>query len=163
MHSTIIRMCRWGILARIGIALSVLWAVASAGAVLPVDSPRVMPKQRVIPSSYIVVYRNGVASDTVSSELAARFGLKLNFSYRHALRGAAVTMASALVEKVLADPRVAYIEPDVERTAATQILPMGIDVSMRTWMRRLTSTASTLTSMWTLQSWIPASISTTPT
>jgi subtilisin len=127
MHSEIIRMCRWGLSARIGITLCVLWAAASAGAALPVDSPRAMPTQRVIPSSYIVVYRSGVASDTVSGELAARFGLTLNFSYRHALQGAAVTMASALVEKVLADPRVAYIEPDVVMTAAAQILPTGID------------------------------------
>ena len=116
-----------GLPARIGVLSLLLWAAAVAGAPKTGTLPYVAPGQRIIPDSYIVVYRKGVVSDTVSSELAVRFGLTLKFRYRHALQGAAVRMPPALVDKVRADPRVAYIEPDVMMTAAAQTLPTGVD------------------------------------
>ncbi|MGD2138318.1 MAG: S8 family serine peptidase [Gammaproteobacteria bacterium] len=76
---------------------------------------------------YIVVFHDDVEVDTVADELAGRFSLAVHFRYRHALRGMAVSMPPELLERLSADPRVAYIEPDVVMSAAAQALPTGID------------------------------------
>ena len=87
----------------------------------PAESPR------VIPSSYIVVFNDGVATDVAVNELKGRFNLSVGFRYRHALRGMAVKMPEKLLTKLAADPRVAYIEQDVVVQAAAQILPTGVN------------------------------------
>ena len=87
----------------------------------PSESPR------VIPSSYIVVFNEGVDVDTAANELKGRFSLSVGFRYRHALRGMAVKMSEKLLTRLAADPRVAYIEQDVVVSAAAQILPTGIN------------------------------------
>ena len=78
-------------------------------------------------SRYVVVYRPDVSADAVSSDLAARLGLSVSFRFRHVLRGAAISMPAAQVPRVLADPRVLYLEPDVLMKAAAQLLPSGVD------------------------------------
>ena len=87
----------------------------------PAESPR------VIPSSYIVVFNEGVDVDTAVNELKGRFNLSVGFRYRHALRGMAVKMPEKLLTELAADPRIAYVEQDVVVRVAAQILPTGID------------------------------------
>ena len=82
---------------------------------------------RVIPSSYIVVFHDDVDTDVTASELKGRFNLSVRFRYRHALRGMAVKMPEQVLAKLAADPRVAYIEPDVMVSTSAQILPTGVD------------------------------------
>jgi subtilisin len=93
------------------------WLYAAPPAELP----------RVIPSSYIVVFHDDVDTDVTASELKGRFNLSVSFRYRHALRGMAVKMPERVLAKLAADPRVAYIEPDVIVSINGQTLPTGID------------------------------------
>jgi subtilisin len=83
--------------------------------------------QRIIPSSYIVVFKDDVDTDVAANDIKGRFNLSVGLRYRHALRGMAVKMPEKLLAKVAADPRVAYIEPDVIVSINAQILPTGID------------------------------------
>ncbi|MGD2073945.1 MAG: S8 family serine peptidase [Gammaproteobacteria bacterium] len=117
---------RSGLAARIAGCCLLLSPVGS-GAAAQADPPPVSPARDVAASAYIVVYREGVPPEAASNELASRLDLRLVFTYRHALRGAAFVMPPALAQSLLADPRVAYVEPDVLMTAAAQILPTGID------------------------------------
>jgi subtilisin family serine protease len=87
----------------------------------PAESPR------VIPSSYIVVFHDDVDTDVAADELKGRFNLTVGFRYRHALRGMAVKMPEQVLAKLAADPRVAYIEPDVMVSINAQTLPTGVD------------------------------------
>jgi len=84
---------------------------------------------RVIPSQYIVVFKDTVDTDTAANELAGRFNMSVLFRYRHALRGMAVIMPPKLLDKLSADPRVAYIEQDVMVSIDAQTLPTGVDRS----------------------------------
>ena len=81
----------------------------------------------VVPSSYIVVFHDDVDTDATVNELKGRFNLSVGFRYRHALRGMAVKMPEQVLAKLAADPRVAYIEPDVIVSINAQTLPTGID------------------------------------
>jgi hypothetical protein len=83
---------------------------------------------RIIPSHYIVVFKEGSDTDKVTNKFLNRFGaLEVNFRYRHALRGMAVKMPPQLLAKVAADPSVAYIEPDVMVSLNAQTLPTGVN------------------------------------
>lgn len=85
------------------------------------------PRAEVIPSSYIVVYKTGVESDVATNELASRYGAGVKFVYRHALRGAAVTLPQSRLAALLKHPAVAYIEPNLVVRIAAQILPTGVN------------------------------------
>jgi subtilisin len=83
---------------------------------------------------YIVALRPGVDSDAVASEHRARFGESVERVYHFAFRGYAAVIPTVRLDDVRADPRVAYVTPDlpVEATAArpvgsTQVVPTGID------------------------------------
>jgi subtilisin family serine protease len=88
-------------------------------------SPAELP--RVIPSSYVVVFHDNVDTDVAADELKGRFNISVSFRYRYALRGMAVKMPEKVLAKLAADPRVAYIEPDVIVSINAQTLPTGID------------------------------------
>jgi len=88
----------------------------------PAESPR------VIPEHYIVVFKDGVDTDVAANHFKGRFkSMTMRHRYRHALRGMSVKMPQAIRDKLAADPRVAYIEPDVIVSIDAQILPTGID------------------------------------
>jgi subtilisin family serine protease len=89
-------------------------------------APPADPAQE-IPSGYIVVFKPDVDTDLAANELAGRFNMAVSFRYRHALRGMAVMMSPKLLDRLSADPRIAYIEPDVVVKAAAQTLPTGIN------------------------------------
>ncbi len=82
----------------------------------------------IIPSQYIVVFKDNINTDKLADKFLSRFSaLEVNFRYRHALRGIAVKMPQQLLARIAADPGVAYIEPDVIVTLNAQTLPTGID------------------------------------
>ena len=92
----------------------------------PAGSPR------VIPEHYIVVFKDNVDTDAVANSLKGRFNkgrfnMTTRFRYRHALRGMAVKMPARVRDLLAADPRVAYIVPDVIVSINAQTLPTGID------------------------------------
>jgi subtilisin family serine protease len=88
----------------------------------PAGSPR------VIPDHYIVVFKDNVDTDVTAEDFKGRFkGMTMRHRYRHALRGISVKMPQAIRDKLAADPRVAYIEPDVIVSINAQTLPTGID------------------------------------
>jgi subtilisin len=87
----------------------------------PAGSPR------VIPEHYIVVFKDDVDTDMAADDLKGRHTMTVGFRYRHALRGMSVKMSDKVLEKLAADPRVAYIEPDVIVSINAQTLPTGID------------------------------------
>ena len=89
-------------------------------------APPAAPPQ-VIPSSYIVVFNVDVDTDVAANELKARFNLSVGFRYHYALRGMAVKLPEKVLNKLAADPRVAYIEPDIIVSINAQTLPTGID------------------------------------
>ena len=88
----------------------------------PAESPR------VIPEHYIVVFKDDVNTDVAANDFKGRFkGMTVGFRYRYALRGMSAKMPQAIRDKLAADPRVAYIEPDVIVSINAQTLPTGID------------------------------------
>src|SRR5918912_1470590 len=91
--------------ARIALALAVAAAaLAALGAASPSASDR---------ASYIVVLKSSVANPAaVAQEHAARFGGTVSHVYSHALKGYSLTLPSAAVAGIAADPRVDYVEAD---------------------------------------------------
>jgi aqualysin 1 len=71
-------------------------------------------------ASYIVVLKDSVANPAaVASEQAARFGGTVTHVYSHALKGYSLTLPTAAVVGISADPRVSYVEADGVVTADT--------------------------------------------
>jgi subtilisin family serine protease len=99
---------------------SLLLSSHSLYAAPPAESPR------VIPEHYIVVFKDDVDTDVAADDLKGRHTMTVGFRYRHALRGMSVKMSARVLEKLAADPRVAYIEPDVIVSINAQTLPTGI-------------------------------------
>src|SRR5919197_656021 len=98
--------------ARIVLALAVAAAaLATLGAASPSASDR---------ASYIVVLKSSVANPAaVAQEQAARFGGSVTYVYSNALKGYSLTLPSAAVPQLAADPRVDYVEADGVVTADT--------------------------------------------
>lgn len=92
---------------------------------LPAAPSEKIPRE--INSSHIVVFKPDVDTDLVANELSSRFNLIVGFRYRHALRGMAIKASPKSLARLSADPRIAYIEPDVIVTTAAQTLPTGIN------------------------------------
>ncbi len=70
-----------------------------------------------IPGRYVVVLHPRVASASAAAgELVPAGGGEVHFSYEHALKGFAATLAPAALEQLRHDARVAYVIPDVPGT-----------------------------------------------
>ncbi len=104
-------------------ALALLAAGCSkkpAGLTAPVSgdglAPVVSAAGKVVPGSYIVVYKDAPLSavDALTNELANRHGFLARFRYRNTVRGFAATLTPSAVRMLRGDPRVAYIEENQE-------------------------------------------------
>ncbi|MDY7232813.1 Ig-like domain-containing protein [Hyalangium rubrum] len=78
-----------------------------------------------LPGRYIVVLEDTAAPrglvDTLAGEMAQAHRASVKHVFHHALRGFAVSMPEAAAHALSADPRVRYVEEDVEvRLSATQ-------------------------------------------
>ncbi len=86
---------------------------------------------KVIPGQYIVVLKNGAATNAGS--LAASVGAKTTYVYNAALNGFAAGLNDAALAKLQKDPNVAYVEPDqIMQSDGTQYMdgngdPWGLD------------------------------------
>lgn len=100
-------------------------AVATALAVAAFAVPAVAAAEP--PDRYIVVLdRDAGNPGAVAAEHAQRYGAKVGFVYRSALKGYAATIPASRVAQLRADPRVAYVERDQLVHAAAQTVPTGI-------------------------------------
>ncbi len=90
------------------VALAVLVLVPSAGGAEQ-------------PTRYIVVFKDFAAPQAgpLADALAKRFGARTEQVYEHALKGFTVTLPPRLAELLAADPRVAFVEADLEITTMT--------------------------------------------
>ncbi|WP_395794532.1 S8 family peptidase [Aquimonas sp.] len=104
------------------LALSALAGTASAGELRTVGTP--------VPGNYIVVLKPSAArlggqsgslptTAAVARELATRHRATLLFSYDRALRGFSVRAEEAALARLLADPRVAWVQQDSVVEAST--------------------------------------------
>jgi subtilisin family serine protease len=107
----------------IALALSAaMLPVGGVGAVADAGDPE------LIAGAYIVVLESG-SPDTVAAEHIPLVGASVTHVYRHALRGYAARMSARAAERIVRDPRVAYVEPDgvVTTSAAQQGATWGLD------------------------------------
>ncbi|MBW2451322.1 MAG: protease inhibitor I9 family protein, partial [Deltaproteobacteria bacterium] len=82
------------------IGLSVWTGSAMAAELLPGGQGRVL-------GQYIVVLKSGTPAETAQTHKIVPTHV-----YRHALRGFAASLPEAALKRLLADPKVAYVEPD---------------------------------------------------
>ncbi|MBP6749622.1 MAG: S8 family peptidase [Xanthomonadaceae bacterium] len=115
-------------------------AIAAATLAAPVFSAELRTTQRAIKGQYIVVLKSSAASlagersqasrvADVAARISTEHKADLLRSYQNALRGFAVRADDAALTKLLADPRVAYVEQDgIAMPNLVQIGPTwGID------------------------------------
>lgn len=85
-------------------------ATAAPPPIIAADAPN------RIADSYVVVLKDTALARTAvrgeADSLAARYGGKIGFVYRAALKGFSVTMSAQQAAKVAADPKVSYVEQD---------------------------------------------------
>lgn len=75
-------------------------------------------------SSYIIVFRPNVNVNV--PEFAAAHGLQVSAQYRHVLNGFAATVPAGRLNALSRDPRVAYVEADMEMQIFVQAMPTGL-------------------------------------
>ncbi len=77
---------------------------------------------------YVVVFTGDVPdAPGLAGQLVGTHGGSLHHTYQYALRGFAATLSPGAVDALRRNPRVAFVEPDLEVTATVQVLPTGID------------------------------------
>jgi subtilisin len=110
--------------ARVGVRLSLfvflflglgIWGGSRAAAAPPVEG-----------EAYIIVLKNTVNANSAVPDVAKAHGLEVRLQYGHALKGMAAVVPPGRLAALQNDPRVAYVEPDVEVTIAAQSMPTGI-------------------------------------
>jgi subtilisin family serine protease len=98
-------------------------SAAAEGEILGTGNPN------AIENSYLVVL-NDKTVHTEAGAIAARYGVQVEHTYQHAVRGFAGTMSEKAARQLAADPRVAYVEQNATVTlAGTQPNPpsWGLD------------------------------------
>jgi subtilisin family serine protease len=116
-------------------ALAVASPATAAPAAAPTGQIHLAAGAEAIPGSYIVTLKGDPATKSASavgqatSELAARYGSAVRYTYTSALSGFAATMSESAARQLAADPRVALVEQDsVVHTDVTQTgATWGID------------------------------------
>jgi subtilisin len=91
---------------------------------------RQVPGEKV-PNQYIVVLKDSTApsaSVRASADEARNQGALVRHVYEHVLRGFAITIPNdRVLNAILNNPRVGYVQPDLKYKAFIQTLPTGID------------------------------------
>jgi subtilisin family serine protease len=89
--------------------------------VLPVSQTAAVPTGDTQAASgrYIVVLRAGVASAAAVAAAHSALGARVSYVYEHALKGYAAELPAGTLASVLADSRVANVEPDGVMHAST--------------------------------------------
>ncbi|MGA8047641.1 MAG: S8 family serine peptidase [Dermatophilaceae bacterium] len=80
--------------------------------------------------SFVVVLDRGTTNvPAVAAELARGAGGRVGFVYEHSIQGFSLTASAAAAAALARNPRVAYVEPDMEVSVAAQGTPTGISRS----------------------------------
>ncbi|HEX2295488.1 MAG TPA: S8 family serine peptidase [Actinomycetota bacterium] len=101
-------------------------AVLLAGvlvAALPASSSQAQEERQ----RYIVVLERGVPAHAAAHDHSRSENAEVGFVYEHALNGYSATMSPQAAERIQNDPRVEYVEPDIELHATAQTLPTGVN------------------------------------
>jgi hypothetical protein len=103
--------------------------LAGAGAAaLCLALPAAASAAKPIPGQYIVVLKHGNDSAAVAAQHRRAAGARVMHTYGHAVDGYAARLSDSGLREVKADPRVAFVTPDVEaHPLAAQTLPTGIN------------------------------------
>lgn len=81
-----------------------------------------------VPDQYIVVFKDNVSDvEGTVTALSVRFGLSVQRSYSHALKGFAARIPAAQLARLQADPTVAFIDQDTIMSIDAQTTPTGIN------------------------------------
>lgn len=78
-------------------------------------------------ATHIIVFRSNVNANAAAADMAAAHGLRVTGVYRHALNGMAAIVPAGRLRALSNDPRVAYVEENMEVSINAQIIPTGID------------------------------------
>lgn len=103
----------------------------------PIDSPAARnaggkvvshsPGTPVLPGSWIVVLRDDVPDvDLVVADLRKEIDMGVTHVFRYVLKGFAARLGQDDVVRLAADPRVLFVEPDMEMRATAQTVDWGI-------------------------------------
>jgi subtilisin len=96
--------------------------------VLALALPSAANAAKPIPDQYIVVLHEGTDANAVAAEHKRKAGAQILDTYGAALDGYTARLSESELRKVEADPRVDYVNQDVEGTAVTaQSLPNSIN------------------------------------
>lgn len=76
--------------------------------------------------SYIIVFKDTVNPSVEVPEFAKAYGLQPGFVYEHALKGMSAMIPEGRLVALQHDPRVAYVEKDLEHHIEAQTIPTGI-------------------------------------
>jgi subtilisin family serine protease len=124
-----------GIFAGLGLVAGALGGAGTAAGGAPAPTA-------ADPASYIVVYRDKVDVDAKTTALERAQGFASAFRYRHALRGFAATLSAPQLERLSADPDVAFISPD-RTVEAVGTAPLAAGETAPTGIRRVAAASTT--------------------
>jgi subtilisin family serine protease len=118
-RSTAVTCCATAFLVGVGCILSACQGgggptdpVGAAGTG-PVDAPAQPPSAKIIPGSFIVVFKPSVAdAPSLAQQLVTAHGGSIRFTYSAALKGFAADLPDQAVEALKHNPNVAYVEQD---------------------------------------------------
>lgn len=102
----------------IGVMFTVLLGLMGAGIATAAPGPAGAP--------YIIVFKDTVNPGAEAPGLAKAYGLQPGFVYQHALKGMSAIVPEGRLVALQHDPRVAYVEPDMEQHIEVQSMPTGI-------------------------------------
>jgi subtilisin family serine protease len=77
-------------------------------------------------ATHIIVFRSDVNANAAAADLAAAHGLGVSNIYSHALNGMAAVVPAGRLRALSNDPRVAYVEENMEAHIEAQQVPTGI-------------------------------------
>ncbi|MDQ4124819.1 MAG: S8 family serine peptidase, partial [Actinomycetota bacterium] len=92
-------------------------------AVLPATSGSAQQERQ----RYIVVLERGVPAHAAAQDHARSESADVGFVYEHALNGYSAAMSPQAAERIANDPRVEYVEPDIQLHTTAQTLPTGVN------------------------------------
>ncbi|MCL4559161.1 MAG: S8 family serine peptidase [Chloroflexi bacterium] len=102
----------------LGVLLSVLLSLTAPGIATAAPEPAASP--------YIIVFKDTVNPSVEAPGLAKAYNLQPGFIYQHALKGMSAVIPAGRLVALQHDPRVAYVEADLEQHISVQTVPTGI-------------------------------------
>ncbi len=85
-------------------------------------------KAKTIPDQYIVVYQRNIKDpDSVTEDLKLKHGAEVKHKYKETIKGFSGKIPASKLDAVKKDPRVRYVEPDVEvEIPVSEYVPAGM-------------------------------------